>query len=318
MQNLFWNADQNRLRAGWRLGIQFMLFFGVLVASTVIAKAVSSDYKAGLLESLLYLAGVPATVWLMARFIDHRPFADYGFHFNRAWAADFAIGLLLGALMLSGVFFTEERAGWVVVTGASVSGLSVGVASAVSVRLLSWIATGINEELVFRGYQIRNLAEGFMGPKRDARAALLTAALTSSAYFGLAHLLNANATVLSTVIIMVAGLMLSLPVLLTGELALSIGFHITWNFFEGTVYGFAVSGSVPATHLFTIGQRGPVYWTGGAFGPEGGLVCLLWLLIDFALLAAWLRFRGCRFHRDEIVATGLRVPASPAPIDSLP
>src|SRR5262249_8892069 len=87
------------------------------------------------------------------------------------------------------------------------------------------------------------------------------------------------------------GLLLSLPVLWTGRLALSIGLHIGWNFFEGSVYGFPVSGELQSTHLISIAQRGPVLWTGGAFGPEGGLVSTLWMAVDLVLIASWVRFR---------------------------
>jgi len=244
--------------------------------------------------SVIYLASVVGSVGLLARFIDRRPFVDYGFRVNRSWGLDFGFGEFLGAFMLSGILLTERMAGWITVTGVAVSSDSLPISLAVLLRLLRWVVDGVNEELVFRGYQLKNLAEGLVGKRIGAHAALVLAVVLSSTLFGLAHLANDKATLFSTINIVVGGLLLSLPVLWTGELAISIGLHITWNLFEGTVYGFPVSGTLPRTHLLTIRQSGPELWTGGAFGPEAGLIGTVWMLIACALVATWVRRRHRR------------------------
>jgi membrane protease YdiL (CAAX protease family) len=147
------------------------------------------------------------------------------------------------------------------------------------------------EAFVFRGYQLRNLAEGLAGRLLGPRLAIVIAWLFTSTLFGVAHATNSNATVLSTLNIVLAGLLLSLPYLLTGELAISIGLHLTWNLFQGTVYGFPVSGSLPSRHLLSIEQSGPDLWTGGAFGPEAGLLTAIWVLIGCTTIPAWIWLR---------------------------
>jgi CAAX protease family protein len=288
---LFWNPEERRWRAGWRLAFQLVVFATVLAGVAVLSKSLGPGPGAAILAWLTYLLAGVGSVGLLARFVDRRPFADFGFHLSGGWWLDFAFGLVLGGVMLSGVFATELAAGWIQVVGGAASSESWPIGVAVFVKGVEWIAVGVNEELVFRGYQLRNLAEGLAGRRLDARTALSLAVVASSVLFGLAHLANGHASFMSTLNIVLGGLLLSLPLLLTGELAISIGLHISWNLFEGTIYGFAVSGVPPKTHLLTIEQTGPDLWTGGAFGPEAGLVSILWMLIAGGLVAAWVRRR---------------------------
>ena len=96
---------------------------------------------------------------------------------------------------------------------------------------------------------------------------------------------------ISTLNIILAGVLMGLPYLLTGELAISLGLHIAWNLFEGTIYGFPVSGSAPTRHLIAMQQGGPELWTGGAFGPESGLLAVIMILIGCGLILVWLKWR---------------------------
>jgi hypothetical protein len=139
-------------------------------------------------------------------------------------------------------------------------------------------------ELLSRGYHLQTIASGFN---------LFWGVILSSAIFGLLHLSNPGATWVSTTGIFLAGLFLAYGYLRTGQLWLSIGLHIGWNFFEGVVFGFPVSGLdiYPLTH---IQVHGPELWTGGAFGPEAGLVILPALLIGASLIFLYTRNRRAK------------------------
>ena len=67
--------------------------------------------------------------------------------------------------------------------------------------------------------------------------------------------------------------------------------HIAWNFFQGNVFGFPVSGTTSVTSFITIQQGGPTLWTGGAFGPEGGLLGILAMLVGSLLIWGWVQSR---------------------------
>lgn len=250
----------------------------------------------------LFLIGIGASlpaavlsVWLAGR-LDRRSFKDFGFHLDGGWWLDLLFGLLLGAMLMTAVFLTQLVLGWVTVTG-SFRSLVPGVPFAPLILLpfAAFLCVGIYEELFSRGYQLRNMAEGLDYPTLGPRGAVLAAWALSSLLFGVLHSLNPNASVQSTVNITLAGLMLGTAYVLTGELATPIGLHIAWNFFQGNVFGFPVSGlnSLGATFISTK-QAGPQLWTGGAFGPEGGLLVTFATLAGILFTVLWVRLRRGR------------------------
>jgi hypothetical protein len=121
------------------------------------------------------------------------------------------------------------------------------------------------------------------------RGGLWAGYLISSSVFGLLHAANPNSSWISTLNLILSGLFLGLGFVLTGELAIPIGLHITWNFFQGNVFGFPVSGSKSGTSIISILQGGPDLLTGGAFGPEAGLVGIFAFLVGSILTVLYVR-----------------------------
>ena len=144
----------------------------------------------------------------------------------------------------------------------------------------------------------------------------MLAALLSSAIFGVLHAANPNASAISTFNIVLAGLFLGLGLLLTGELAIPIGLHITWNFFQGNVFGFAVSGLDAGTTFIAVEQGGNALLTGGAFGPEAGLIGIAAILLGSLLIVLWVRWRYGRVGLHSALAVlDLRHPTQAAAAD---
>ena len=311
---LFLDRTTGRLRALWRLAIQYWafdkvlipLFFNLLVVAWLFAASggrtvsggpdtsvVSDSPALPLLGSVAGLLAVTLTVWLAGRFLDRRPFSAFGFHLGAGWWLDLLFGMILGALLLTAVFLVELGLGWVRVTGAfETYGTNAPFAATILLPTAAFLCIGFYEETFSRGYQLKNAAEGLNYPSIGPRSAVLLAWILSSVFFGVLHADNPNATPTSTLNIVLAGLMLGFGYVLSGELAIPIGLHITWNLFQGAVYGFPVSGFGPfgATFLVTD-QDGPELWTGGSFGPEGGLLGLAVMLLGTSLIALWTRLR---------------------------
>ena len=241
---------------------------------------------------------------IAARTLDKRPFSDTGIYFRREWWIDLGFGLLLGASLMTLVFLVELSAGWITISEFFVTAdKSQPFLVAILFPVLLNLTVGIVEELMFRGYMLLNLAEGFNGPSISPRVSVMIAWLLTSAVFGVAHALLPNATLISTINIVLAGIWLGFAYVFTGSLAASIGVHITWNLFQGYVFGFPVSGGRDfATTVIGIQQGGPDLWTGGAFGPEGGLLGLLGFVLGIVLMAAWVRRRNGRLAIHSTIA----------------
>ncbi|HNT53074.1 MAG TPA: type II CAAX endopeptidase family protein [Anaerolineaceae bacterium] len=301
MTNPFWNPTEKRARSIWRLALQaaFMLVAAILVSIiplgfiAIVSTAIPlGSWVTDIGVTICLLLAVLISLWLAGLILDHRPLADFGLHLSRDWWLDFFFGLALGAVLLGIIFCIELAAGWITIPGTlqvRVSGPSFGFVW--GLVLMQFISVGIYEELWFRGYILRNLAEGLNFGGKNPRTALIIAYVVSSAVFGLFHIINPNASFMSTFNIILAGLFIGLGFILTGELAIPIGIHITWNFFQGAVFGFPVSGTTSAATLIGIQQAGPELWTGGAFGPEAGLTGFLAMALGSLLIWLWVRWR---------------------------
>ncbi len=289
-RTIFLQDDKNRLRSGWRLLI-FLLMMDLATSGIYLAlflrglkpEQLTTQLPAfTLLEGLLALAAT-LVIYLLVRWLDRQPFVSLGLRWDRQAIRDVAAGIGITFVMTGGIFLAEWAFGWLRVEGFLwqemrwAQGLGqVGLAFFLFL-LVSWL-----EELVTRGYLLQTLADGL---------GLRWAVFLSSAFFGLAHLGNPNATWVSAAGIFFAGLFLAYGYTSTRQLWLPIGLHWGWNFFEGVVFGFPVSGMAHFPRLIQPQVDGPVLWTGGAFGPEAGLIVLPALALGAWLIARYARGR---------------------------
>lgn len=148
--------------------------------------------------------------------------------------------------------------------------------------LAFYFLVACGEEVIFRGILFRMIDERF-----GIRWALVVSALL----FGFVHIVQPNATLWSSVAIAVeAGVMLGVAYKYAGSLWLPIGIHWAWNFSEGNIFGFPVSGMNTDPSIFLSVLTGSDLLTGGRFGPEASLYTLVLGIIVTALFAARYRY----------------------------
>jgi membrane protease YdiL (CAAX protease family) len=310
---LIWNQDEARLRAAWRLLIHLALTLG-LIALVTAPLGLQSESPLlvrwpGLraVQALLRLLATVAGLWLASRFLDRRPMAGYGLRFHGAWWADFAFGLILGAVLVSAGVTVGLGLGWLGVSGTFEPGsadLSFAVAALISVA--QYLCIGAYEELFSRGYQLRNLAEGFHTPRIGRQGALWLAVLASSGFFVLLHATSGESTWVSLLSVLLAGAILGVAVLLTGEVALSIGYHVSFNLFAGTVFGLSGQPGAPA---FVALAPSDSLVAAGLGSPGGGLPGASVSALALLLIVVWVRGRHgeVRLHT-EWATPDLRPP----------
>jgi len=290
LARVFVSPDEPRLRAGWRLAGQTLLMallFAILAIGLGLFFALAAGSDAGvpaddtsglLLNQFLELMAIGPSVYVARRFLDRRSFASLGLILSPQALTDIIAGITITGFMMGLIYLIHAAAGWLTLEAFAWDIEPAGAVVLSSAGFLGiLVLVGWNEELLTRGYYLQTLESGF-----DLRWGVII----SSAVFGLAHLGNPHATWISAGGIVLAGLFLAYGYVLTRQLWLSIGLHIGWNFFEGVVFGFPVSG-LSTFRLARIQVAGPEIWTGGAFGPEAGLVIVPGLLLGAAMLYAY-------------------------------
>ncbi|MBZ5857232.1 CPBP family intramembrane glutamic endopeptidase [Flavihumibacter profundi] len=139
------------------------------------------------------------------------------------------------------------------------------------------------EEGVFRGYVLRNLLQS---------TTPVPALMVSAALFAIFHGANPNASWLALVNVFIAGILLGINYIFTKNLWFGIALHFAWNFFQGPVLGYEVSGlDLPSILTQSIGTN--TLLTGGAFGFEGSLINTILCTLATGILGIiyWKQYR---------------------------
>jgi membrane protease YdiL (CAAX protease family) len=286
-KRLFISPSEPRLRAGWRLLLHTLLIEVIativllMYMSVVNLVSLELDNKTAASAGLQLLIIALAT-WIARRYLDRRSFRSLGFKWDALSLRDLVFGFVISALLMGSIFIFEWGVGWLHIEGTMWREPSPTTLINVFNVLLVFIAVGVYEELLFRGYRLQNLIEGLNLP---------WALVISSALFALQHLPNPHSSLASTLGLFAGGFFMAYGWVRTGRLWLPIGLHIGWNFFEGPIFGFPVSG-MEFSQMIQQTNVGPVLITGGAFGPEAGLVILPAMAISAAMI--WIYTGGKR------------------------
>lgn len=291
---IFLTDDGSRLRAGWRLLIQTVVTligfacFGIPLITAYYFFDPSSAFTGRLTPALLLLSTVvetfafTASIFLARRFLDKQSIESLGLKVNLQALLDVLAGIGITFIQMGLIYALLYSLGWITFKGFAwdVDSLRQVIGNTLMIFVV-FILVGWNEELLSRGYHLQTLASGLN---------LFWGVVISSIVFGLLHIGNSGSSWIAVLGITLAGFYFAFAYLRTKQLWLPIGLHIGWNFFEGVVFGFPVSG-LDIYPLTRIEVTGPVLWTGGLFGPEAGLIVLPSLLVGGLLIYVLTRKR---------------------------
>jgi membrane protease YdiL (CAAX protease family) len=203
-------------------------------------------------------------VYIFRLYIDRRTFKSLGFSLSHIYPDAF-IGVASGVFLVTLgalVIYVAKGLEWIdLVMDKKDLFLSFGI--------LLMIA--FSEELVFRGYILHNLMKTLNK---------WLALLTSSLIFTVIHFSNLGIHPLGLINTFLAGLLLGITYILTRNLWLPIAFHFSWNFVQGPILGFKVSG-FSFHSLLSMEVTGNEILTGGEYGFEGSIVCTVLLALSF-------------------------------------
>lgn len=255
------------LRALLYLVVSVVLMMAALMLSGIMMNATGGDDViqqgeesiSSFLRTYLVIAFVFIGVaLLMRRFIDRQSAVSLGFQW-KGFQKQGITGFFLALLILSTGAIVLVLLQYLYFTGVSVNAVKLGSG------MLLFILVAFTEEIAFRGYVLGNLLQ----------STNKWVALTITAFvFALFHFTNPGGNNwLPMVNIFVAGYLLGINYIYTRNLWFAIFLHFSWNFFQGPVLGFEVSGFA-ASGLLQQTLKGPALFTGGDFGFEGSVVCL--------------------------------------------
>lgn len=223
-----------------------------------------------LLVSLFATVGTYVPVLIYCTKIERRPLRTLGFTKQGA-IREYAVGLGIGILMFGAVYGMMLLSGQAEFAGFSPD-ISIGM---LLLFFLGFMIQGMSEEVMCRGFYY--VSAGVTNP--------VAALFASSAIFSLLHIFNPGVTLLALVNIFLFGVFAALYFLRRGDIWGIGAIHTIWNFAQGNLFGCSVSGTGNGgSVLLTRFSQESTLFTGGTFGPEGGIAVTIVLLIGIAVL----------------------------------
>ncbi|WP_236044981.1 CPBP family intramembrane glutamic endopeptidase [Haloarcula nitratireducens] len=227
-----------------------------------------------------------------SRLLDRRPLSEFGLSFDREWWQSFVAGGLIATIVNAGALVAAVGAGWATITGLTQGSGALPFVPAVGLVFCYIAGAAAWEEVTIRGAMLKNVAEGADGFLPQWAAVGLAVCL-STVVFAFLH--GGKISHPSQYgYYLIAGLVLSGAYVLTGNLALSIGFHIFYNFTQSVVFGLGHSQQTP--ELLVVELAGPARWIG-----EEGLVFVFFAVLGGVFILLYVRWRDGPLRIDDRV-----------------
>lgn len=268
---IFKNKYQ-KIRSGWKIILVAFLAFVMQVMSVVflgfvggaiigvnlaqqgkdvisqeVATSLTQNYTFNYISNIFSMLTVILAVFIILRGIDKKKFKDIGFFINKESIKELFIGLALGALSMAVIFIVFKLTGNITVE----KGFNFSIYLFTSFILYTMVA--LSEEIFSRGYCMYAFSE---------YNSIRLAVIVSSLIFSLLHIFNPNVN-FWTFNIFLVGVLFAYMTLKTRNIMMAIGYHLTWNYFQGSVFGLSVSGT-DVKGIISVSNMKTNILTGGA------------------------------------------------------
>lgn len=275
MKHLLLDAT-GRLRNGWWILIFAALILASRLLYTPLSRALQQLGATPEWLNPLRFGTVLLVTYLCLRLRRER-LADVGFALGRRWAREFGGGCLLGlgsALLVTALI-------------AAVGGLHLELDPARSGGLLLkglyiFLFVALFEETLFRGFVFQRLVDGV----GVWAAQIVLALLFASGHWGNPDMQGAT-LVWASLDLFLGAVLLGLAYLRTRSLALPVGLHLGWNWSQGYLLGFGVSGYEHPGWFRPVLTDLPEWISGGRFGLEASIFSVALNVLLIVLLWRW-------------------------------
>ena len=257
--------------------IVFGLAFGVVLMCLMVPFALSGavdvqnpERWAILIIEAMQLVAVLLPAWLIIHYWDELPFVDnmgYGWLYK---GKDLLWGFLVAAAIYAVGFIVSLIAGWVSIDGVHFDGTYL------LLQFLLYILVAVMEESMMRGFVLGHMLD--VGMNR------FLALFISAFLFACMHLGNPGMTNFTLLNLTLAGVLLGATYIYTRNLWFPISLHLFWNFIQGPILGYDVSGTTSRNTLLKLGISDNALMNGGDFGFEGSLPCTILMLVAIGLI----------------------------------
>lgn len=281
MQQPFYEIKKESKR---NYGLLLSLIIGVLllivgeILSTLIQSLLTVLFPPIPWESLeaqlFFFFPLLFVVLLWAKLVEKSPWQGLGMT-KKNVGKDFFVGYGIGAAMLS-----LSTLIMVVLGSAKIQGFhfTLDMLPRVILLIFAWIVQSSTEEILTRGWLFSSVA---------AKRSVTVGLIASSLFFTVMHIGNEGISIIPLLDLFLYGVLTALYMLKTNSIWGVCGIHAAWNFFQGSIFSFSVSGNNTDFSLVQISIQGPEWLSGGKFGVEGSIISvliqaifILWLICD--------------------------------------
>ena len=224
------------------------------------------DLKVMIILEYIMLLVMTLMLFLFMKYIDKQPFFHIGLQTNGR-LKEFNYGIAVGFLIMASAYLFLYFTGEITFEGYNFN------YGKILLSIVLFAGISLFEEIIFRGYLLKNLLESF-NP--------LVALFISSILFSLIHGSNPNVTTIGLINIFLAGFFLGVSYVFTKNLWFPVALHFSWNFFQ-SMFGFRVSGLDSYSIIeFSIIENNLL--NGGEFGFESSILSIGILIIGTYLI----------------------------------